>query len=341
MQTRYVHFVYTGLQVLNCAEYIHVNHLENEHHILFVVREKHVADEINSLLHLIPFKSVFFLPKDKFLAIKNPHIRYMSSLFNAYVQVKRFKFSTEDVLIGNDLNPYFRFACRIANAKKIVFIDDGTGSVHYNGENPFLKLRGIKHKFAYRFLGIDKVDLVPNVYFTAHQLVHYQLKEGQVIEKNSFQLLKHLGEGKPQKKVAYFIGDPIVERNYITEEKYISSVKEVVETFSDFHFLYIPRMSEPESIVQKISQFVEIKRNKVPFEVFMATNDYLPMLMVGYHSTVLFNANKIFGNKIHYFFIKIPDFTADTHLDKMEKMWHALSEFATEYKPNFKPNAVD
>jgi hypothetical protein len=335
MSARYIHFVYTGLQVLNCAEYIHAKKIENAHHVLFVVREKHVADEINSLLHLIPYKTIFFLPKDQFLAIKNPHFRYIQSLFNAYFQVSKFKFQPDDVLIGNDLNPYFRFACRNAKSNKIVFIDDGTGSVHYNGENPFLKLRGVKHKFAYRFLGIDKIDLVPNVYFTAHQLVHYQLKSGQIIEENKFQLLKHLGEGKPQKKVAYFIGDPIVERNYISEEKYISSVKQAIEHFSDFHFLYIPRMSEPESIVQKIAAFVEIKRNKVPFEVFMASNDYLPMLMIGFHSTVLFNANKIFGNKIQYFFIKIPDFTADTHLDKMEKMWMALSRFATEFQPNF------
>lgn len=328
-------FVCTGLQVVNAMEYLYHEKLEDSENILVTYFfYKQVYEEVQMIVDQFPWTKIIHIIPPTLLNIKNENLRYIATNLYGNIHIRMLKFS-KSTIIGNDLNPYYRFATRSKQLEKIVFIDDGAGSVHYDGNSPYSGY-GIKNKIMYQLLGIKNHIVRPNVFFTSFTLDKFLTfkSEDQIIVANSFQYLKSRCEDKKKSDVIFFIGDPLVERGYISFEKYINSIKKVQDQFSDKKLIYIPRLTESKHFLGRLTPYVTIQRNQVPFEIFISSLDYFPYALVGYHSSVHFNVRKMYGDAVKFYFIRLTDFTTETHVKIINKIYDSLSQFATEIQIN-------
>ncbi|RAR70249.1 hypothetical protein [Flavobacterium aciduliphilum] len=324
-------FVCTGLQVVNAMEYLYHEKLEDSENILVTYFfYKQVYEEVQMIVNQFPWTKIIHIIPPTLLNIKNEHLRYIATNLYGNVHIRSFRFANSTI-IGNDLNPYYRFATRSKKLKKIVFIDDGAGSVHYDGNSPYSGY-GIKNKMMYRLLGIKNHIVRPNVFFTAFLLEKFLPKksENQTIITNSFKYLKSKCQDKERSDIMFFIGDPLVERGYISFEKYVQAITAVQEKFTDKKLIYIPRLTESDHFLHQLEPYVTIQRNKVPFEIFISSLEYFPYALVGYHSSVHFNVRKMYGNSINFYFLRLKDFTTKTHYENTNKILDSLAKFAKE-----------
>lgn len=336
-QNKNYFFASTGLQIINAIEYVHHAKLERQKNTLIVYNDdKFVRSEVQSVISYFNWNKIIFLPNTFFLNINNGHIRFLFfSIYNAFrIRLMSFK---DTSIIGNDLNPYFRYATKSKGLKEIVFIDDGTGTVHYTGSNPYDTMIGVKARLLYRLLNIRHHKVVPNLFFCAFNLENYSPDPvaNQKYIKHSFDYFSSLATNKSKKDVIYFIGDPLVTRGYLTLEKYLFIIEEVKRKFNK-EIIYIPRFFEDEEIVNEVSKIVRVQRNDVPFELFIMKSEYLPTGIIGFHSSAIFNVHSIYGSIMEYHFIKMPNFKRQSHRETVAKMWLSMSTFATEFKPDYK-----
>lgn len=326
-------FVVTGLQVINSVECIYAMNKESDFNVLIVCnKENTVRAEVVSSLNFYQWDRVIYLPPTCLLSLKSDIFKYVFNLIFSYIRINMINFKKAD-LIGNDITIFYRYATKKRGIDKIVFIDDGSGTINFCKENPYIKLKNPKNKFIYRFLGIEKHVIPIDIFFTAYPdfiLKHKNNKQDLIA--NEFEYLKKTKLKQNKSDLVYFIGDPHVERGYISQEKYLQILINCKKRFGD-NFIYIPRIFERENKLLEISKHVKVVRNEMPFELFIAKTEEFPKALVAYHSSVLFNVNKIFANTIDYYYIKLPEFTNDEHVAKMKLVWENLNMFAIEIKP--------
>ena len=124
-------------------------------------------------------------------------------------------------IVGNDINPFFRYAVRkIKNPEKVCLIDDGSGSVNYNPNyNPINHYKHIRNKLLYSFLSIKSFKIRTSYFFSTYDSIK-KVFDGEFI-KNDFEFLKNKKVQQQPKNCIYFVGDPHVERGYLDEKIYL------------------------------------------------------------------------------------------------------------------------
>ena len=325
-------FVVTGLQVINSVEYIHYHQKHNELNILVVCNRASTARfEVNSSIKIYNWDKIIYLPTTNILKIRYNWLRFFLSIFYSFFRLKFINFDNATI-IGNDITAYFRYMSKNKKISKIVFIDDGNGTINYTNDNPYRVFKNFKSKFTYKFLNIDKHKIEPHVFFTSYPESIGSM-DSKTIIKNEFSYIKSLKSKEKRIDKYYFVGDPHVERGYLSREEYLNVLIKINIHFNN-KLVYMPRLFENKSKVQEISQHLEVQYNDVPFELFLATIETKPRALIAFHSTVLFNVNKMFGNSIDYYYTKLPNYTNDEHMKNLETIWNELDEFAIELKLN-------
>lgn len=323
-----VFFVVTGLQVINAVECIYGMNKENDYNILVVCNKENTArTEVNSALNLHKWDKIIYLPPTFILNIRITFLKFILNFIFSWIKINTINFKNAD-LIGNDITIYYRYATKKKGIGQTIFIDDGNGTVNYKEENPYKDFKNIKNKTLFKLLGISKHIIATDVFFTAYPSF-ISKKENQKVIKNDFSHIKLLKANKGKSDLVYFIGDPHVERGYLSKEKYLKILINVKNLFGE-NLIYIPRIFEDEDKLAEISRHIKVQRNYMPFELFVASSDKLPKALVAYHSTALFNTNKMFGNSIEYNYIRLPDFTNEIHMNNVKSFWENLDKFATE-----------
>lgn len=324
-------FVVTGLQVINCVEYIHATNSHEDVNILIVCnKEKNARFEVNSTIKLYDWDKIIYLPPSFILDLKSTSLKLIFNLMYSWIRLKFINFKSSNI-IGNDLTIFFRYVTKHKNLKDVIFIDDGNGTVNYNPQNPFNDFKGRSNKFIYRFLSIDKHVFYPNIFFTAYP-DYIKLLPNQKIIINNFSFISNLKKHTNKVNKVYFIGDPHVERGYMTKEQFFDTLKFVNKLF-DNNVIYVPRVYEGDEKLNEIKNYMQVLKNDTPFENYIVSSEFLPIALIAFHSTVLFNLNKMCGDSMKYYFIKIPNFTNDVHMNNLTNIWLSLKEFATELQP--------
>lgn len=321
-------FVGTGLQVINSVEYIHnVCEIDTQNILVICNTKMTVRREVESTLNFYNWDKIIYLSPNFLLTIKPKIINFILTNFFSILKIKSLNYS-EATIIGNDINYFFRYASKKMNDGNVILIDDGSGSINYKQDSPFQRLNDKKNKFLFILLGIKKYIIKPKMFFTSFAEDLKSIKELNVLE-NNYLYLKHKVKTYEIKNVIYFIGDPHVERGYINKDEYLLKLSILKEQF-ETPIIYIPRIFEHKKKLEDISQIIDVQKNIVPFELFIATSAIKPKAIIGYHSSVLFNTYKIFGTAIEYYFIKLPNYTNEIHYSNVKKLWVKLSSFAKE-----------
>lgn len=324
-------FVVTGLQVINCVEYIHSNNVIKDFNVLIVCNKENTARlEVNSTLKLYDWDKVIYLPPSFILNLKNSSLKFLINLFYSWIRLNVINFKGSSI-IGNDITIFFRYITKNKKIKNIVFIDDGNGTINYNSKNPYEEFKGRSNKFIYKFLAIHKHVFFPNIFFTAYPESIKPLSNQKIIT-NNFAYINNLKKNTVTIEKVYFIGDPHVERGYMSKEEYIEALI-VLNNLFDNNLIYVPRIYEGNDKLNEIRNHMQVLKNDTPFENFIVTSEFLPTALVAFHSTVLFNLKKMCGDSLKYYFIKLPHYTNEFHMNNLKTIWSSLEEFATELHP--------
>lgn len=323
-------FVVTGLQLLNSIEFIFKNSLQEQNNIL-VMCNKSIKSrrELTMLSSMIKWNQIIELPPKRLFIRNYPNLTYLITLIYNIVRVKRINFNNS-VIVGNDINPFFRFASKQNGLNEIVFIDDGSGTLSYSKDNPYNGLKQFKNKLIYHLLSVKKHEISPTIYFTTFPKVFKNVLNGTVIHNNFGFLKNSFSESNNNGKI-YFVGDPHVERGYLNIQQYLE-ILAVVNNYFDEELVYVARANEELKKLEIINEFYNVRRNDVPLEYDIISSKSIPKAMVAFHSTVLFNMNNFLTNKVELYFIKMPKFSNKPNFDHLEKLWTELDVFATEIK---------
>lgn len=324
-------FVVTGLQVINCVEYIYDSNSTEDINVLIVCNKENTARlEVNSTLHLYDWNEVIYLPPTFILNIKISSFKLILNLLYSWTRLNFISFK-ETRIIGNDLTIFFRYVTKNKKLKDIIFIDDGNGTVNYSSKNPYEDFKGRSNKFIYKFLGIHNHVFFPSIFFTAYPNYIKPLYNQKIII-NNFNYLKNIKKHTKTINKIYFIGDPHVERGYMTKKQFIDTLI-FVNNFFDNNVIYVPRIYEADDKLDEIRSYMPVLKNDTPFENFIVNSELLPVALVAFHSTVLFNLNKMCGDSMKYYFIKLPNYTNEFHMENLKTIWCSLKKFATELRP--------
>lgn len=330
-QKRNQFFVVTALQLINAVEYIYQHGKEQDYNelILCTVSYK-IKKEAETVLPLYNWSNIIELIPDKVLKIRNSLLHSaLTSLISKKNLNKLFDPEAE-LIFGHERNVFCRYMSMKGKNSVQILLDDGAGSIAFKHDH-VVKHGGRLPLYIERFFGVKDYHIKPDYFFTAYQdKIDPQALGTIKLKENKFSYLKKIAKDRKTGSDVYFIGDPLVERNVISEEDYFRQIKEVQEIYGN-NLSYVPRSTEDPEKVSRIGEFVQLIKPGVPFEVFLVTKNELPLVLVGYHTSVIFNTHKIFGDAIQLFHIKLKEFKREIYKEILPKVYKELDLISKEW----------
>lgn len=192
----------------------------------------------------------------------------------------------EKVFLGSFNNIYHKaVAAEFEKKAKIFLLYDGLqvitvsdyrlGNVRYTKKYPkFHELLGYKtpnfemvHYVTPFPLNVKEDDSI-----TVKDIAHQDYKNKEVLENDIF-----------------FIGQPLVEVNFVSKQDYLKFLKLIINDYSHSHFTYIPHPRETNENLQEISAITRVQRYDVIFEEFYKNSEVVPGKIISFYSSVLLN----------------------------------------------------
>jgi hypothetical protein len=324
-------FIITALQLINAVEYIYHTGKENDFNELILCTVSHkIKKEAESVLHLFKWSKVIDLVPEKFLKINNLLLRTAVINYSARRKLNKIFDPEADLIFGHERNVFCRYISKKGKHARQVLLDDGAGSIAFKHDHE-VKHGGRLPVLTEKYFGVENHFVRPDLFFTAYRDKIDPSALGAVkLMDNSFAYLKKLAKDRKISNDVYFIGDPLVERNVISEEDYFRQIEEVKNIYGD-NLFYVPRSTEDPEKVERIGKMVKIIRPGVPFEVFLVTREELPKVLVGYHTSVIFNTHRLFGDTIKMYHIKLKEFRREIYKEILPKIYKELDLISEEW----------
>ena len=221
----------------------------------------------------------FFLTA-RYLNLKITKINYSRFRFN-YVKyitnyfLKEVKF----LIVGSHFNSHFVFLSNIIRYENLFILDDGLATIVI-GEKDILS-RSLVHK------------LYPKnrIYFT---IFKNNRLENYII--NYFNYLKKSINKKVFKDFVIILGSPLAEQNFISHKDYLSCILNIKAKFSNKKIIYLPHRHENKKNYSKFD--LEIDQTSFGFEIYLASNKFLPKAIIGFYSTALVTSRILLSNAL-------------------------------------------
>ncbi len=233
-------------------------------------------------------------------SIKQPKLSLIRNLFVLKkMQVENDAY--DKIFIGEFRNGIFRlFLCTLAHNDQYL-LDDGTATIEIQNDYLTGKINYVNESFRYKLIlsffsykshCINKINL-----FTCFDLKPH---DDQKIVKNKFSTLRKLAseDVKICSNDVYFLGGDYLEKNYVSENYYLETLKKIRQYYGDNKIIYIPHRGEDEKNILKIMQIdgFAIERFSNIAEVEFVLRNIYPRIIASFCSTALYTLQIIFQN---------------------------------------------
>jgi len=318
-------YITTGFQLLNTLEYLNFSGKMKDFNEVVVVGEYLTARKgVENILKLHKWNNVIFLFPKWLLTIKNKLIRQILMNLWAKVRIDLIFDKKAALLLGSYHNLYCQYVFQKIENNNSILLDDGSSSIEY-GDTVILKRRLIEKIF-----GLKKTNIIPTFFFTAYKDILDRKGISDVtLEENRYTYLRSLKQSQKTGSEVYFIGAPLVEQGYIKEEEYLEKINKLKKLHK---LIYVPHPREKHSKVAEIANSIFVLKTDVPFELYLVAQNELPKLIIGYHTSVIFNVNKLFGDKIPTNYIKLKDTGNLNYANKLISKYEELDLISSELK---------
>lgn len=324
-------YLSSGLQVLNAIEYIYEFKKENEiNEVIVINRTPYILEEIKGALYFFDnWSNIHILNPSWLFKIKKGKLKIIIHALWAKYQLNKFFIDKAELIFGHDKTLYCQYISKKGKSCKQILLDDGTSSLNFNQRLSYDRFNN-NRKLIYSVFGVKDYKIKPDVFFSAYkEKLKNNVDKGIILKSNNYTYLKSLSKEKIKSDDIYFIGDLLVERNRISEEEYFEKIN-YLKLIYENKLIYVSRSSEDEPKLKKIENLCNVLRPAMPFEIFLATSTNMPESIIGYHSSVLFNVYKIYGDTLNLYYIKLKRFSSEQYKLDIEALYQELKHFAKE-----------
>lgn len=242
---------------------------------LLIVRKNGVHANDSNIEQMLIDASIYIKDIVSFKAKSNNKYELLVSALKIFI-MKFYKIIlAEDILIGDYRSKWMKFFANLSRGERY-FLDDGSATIPYYYD---MLSKGLKVNIITSFSLVSKSNC--KVYRLSKSKIHNE------------QLLA--------KSIA-IVGAPVVEKNFLEKDIYMSFLNEVKSKFPLYEVHYFPHRYEDEKNVKLYSDFFSffICHIDEPIEEFYKKNK-APKTLVGLYSTALININEQFYGVDVYF----------------------------------------
>jgi hypothetical protein len=293
------------LQFLNALEARRHFDIQSEHAVLVLLADdsRDTPAQIRRMLNPKDWKricSAGSLPNTTSLLSKARHmreqIRELNKVANEMPRLHR-------VFLGNYLAHGIMHLANQLKATEFVLLDDGNATLAVNDQRHLLSLGGKKScnlkssRFSVlvkRLLGLRFQDIPSLTLFTAYKLTP---ADSDRVVRHGYEALRARMTGMIQTNEVFFLGAPLVELGFVSDDYYHYSLRRVRESIKPRKLVYIPHRRESAVALEKLRKQlgVEVRYLGVAVEYFLCHSPELPAGLVSFFSSALLNCHIIFG----------------------------------------------
>lgn len=216
------------------------------------------------------------------------------------------------IFLGNYKNEGMRdIAARFKDSAEIIFLDEGNTTIQYlKQRNSFIS----KNSNVFRISNFIKSNLLNlSVDHPNYPITYFTVYDGP---DNAYtKVIRHSYEHNKAKLIgsfektpkAAFIASILVEFKIVNREDYLKLLNNIKHTYGDFIYFAHPKETESDLREYRDKIGVEIKRLNIPIEMFFLQNTKLYSNLITFQSSAIINISKIFGNKLDYKVLILPD----------------------------------
>ncbi len=187
----------------------------------------------------------------------------------------------DKIYVGSWYSTFLKALARAAKKSEVYFLDDGVATLKV--------LEDIRRNL-----------IQPPPLFTFFDSVPIQ---GQKLVQHDF---RHLAErfNVGECKDNYFVGQALVEKEYVTEEEYLNCIKRSAELCEGEFLLYVPHRVEGSRLLKSIEAIPKVKllRLDVCVELYFYSKGFFPKRIFGCSSTSLITVGNMSKQTMVYSF---------------------------------------
>lgn len=315
-----IFIISTPTQMVNALEFIYYYKLELEiNTIVISCNYPNFISQIKEIGRLFSLEYyILFSPRLKLI---KPQLfnRIPLKLFRLFVSKKRIhaflkKKHVDRLILGNYSNFISQYFTQQISSE-IYILDDGSGSIWVSEKRIAEIKEGIPlfdNNYYKKGLGIVKLLMGFYSYKISPKFTFFTSYTVDVISPdqyvfNAYNYLKSLYSCQTiNVKLEYFIGSPISETGYVSEDSEIEMIINYAKQLKESKLLYIPHRLDSSNKINRLKQSVEILNFELPIEFALAQNTALPIKMGGFFTSALPILAKIMNNDVLLFSLKIP-----------------------------------
>lgn len=274
-----VSIISTGLQLINCAEYIKAQGEHNNVLVVYASSKRRIA-QIKALIANKTYDGIF----EKIVYLREFSNRYLN-VFNVILNIIRLYLisigKTKCCIAGNYLMASHRFLIARFNKRdvKVVLVDDGLTTTEVAKWRPIELKEGIVHMFNGSFttrlfyLPVRRYCVPKKVqYFTVYD-VNVSSIGDEYIRCDYEYLKSHIQNFEINSEVfsgeCFFISQPLY-KSIITKHSYCSYLNEFAKLTDKKDIIYIPHPSEDnfeQEIIPSLAKKYRVIKTSLPFEI--------------------------------------------------------------------------
>ena len=311
----------TPSQMMNAMEFIHHFSIHGENNIVIITcNSQNFIKQIKEIGS--SFKLVFYVLFSPQLAFVKPRLFNVMplKLIKLYVSKRRIykKLKTEQVdrlILGNYSNFMSQYCTQIVTSEMYI-LDDGTGSILVAKKRVIEIKDGIPiFDFNYKRKALWLVKLLMGFFsykitskFTFFSSYKLDISDHDNIISNDYNYLKNFYSSQDiGSKSEYFIGSPISEVGYVTEDVEIELILNYANHIKDTNLVYIPHRLDSKRKISQIEESIKVLHFELPIEFVLTQNTALPKKMSGFFTSALPNLAQIMNENVLFSALRIPN----------------------------------
>ncbi|APY07940.1 hypothetical protein BWZ20_06320 [Winogradskyella sp. J14-2] len=292
MTKRYVLLVLSPFQFINVLEYLHAKSIDYSDCELVLLSERQIA--INQIVNEF----------DEIKQFANIHIPMLGkgNYWLRFLKTKKLlnQFNTHTPIVGNLDNHWSKYVLKNVRKTRPVVVDDGAATINIlklRNKNQYRTSRGtiLNQKGFLEFLFLNPKKPLPKsiTFFTCFNILPGKQDE-LLINNFSYTKQKYLDNQVELINEVWFLGSPLLEKQFITQEA-SNTVFKTLKVFAENNHLKIKYFPHRVENLDRRIDF-EIVKNTMPFEMFYFKASKRPKFILGYFSTSLYVLSRMSFN---------------------------------------------
>ncbi|MFP3873203.1 MAG: polysialyltransferase family glycosyltransferase [Thiohalophilus sp.] len=329
-----IFLVKSPLQLLNAIEAKHYFKLDDKECCLLIMGDrKSYSQTMRLVIDSQQWSNVVLLSRvgllagdpwsgcDGFDDIDQLRKTLLRSSFFSIQRLNRLARAIKDVqyiFVGDNNNPLMRHFVNSLDHQYTVLLDDGTATLGVARQRMEGKVTRKPNRISKRVrLALKRIfqrlnDRQPEsvVFFTAYNV---PVRDNDRVITNDFTYLRSRALCSKVTDTVYFLGSPLSEAGFMTEDSYLDYIKRVRKYYAERNILYISHRRESQEKLGKIKDNygLDIACFEFPVEYQLALAGPRPVELASFISSAVDNCRLIFGDRMKIVAFRVNKINSD------------------------------